>query len=255
MLRSFVRNAMAKDEGLSSDTQDRTFGVASLASGVLNTARAVVDRCGAKDIDSGYVLARTLVERSINFAYLAVCPDSEYQRWLAHGRQKGYRLLDRTKSAGSQVFRIGLTDLPPSDAIPGLTDDLRTFTSARGGENTRWTDVKLDDRLGAIENTIDHADRAVLFLLMASTHCYEIGAEAQHGTFFGVGFRHGLMQGPREDVDSHVGLLMLSAVLCVYSCLIVMAALVKDGDVYTEATRAFDKFGAVAEVFIERESP
>ena len=86
----------------------RTLDINMLGLGVLQSARSVVRVCGDKDIDSGYVLARTMVERAINYAFLAYSGNEPYHNWLKYSEQKAFRMLSRYQKAGAVEFCFGI---------------------------------------------------------------------------------------------------------------------------------------------------
>lgn len=163
------------------------FHLLSLGSGILNSAGATLKLCDGNEpeIDTGYLVARALVERSINFGYLAFCDPTEFQSWLDYSQQKAYRLLDRHETAGNVEFRLSRNSLPNPVDIPELDTLLKRFTERVSGEVTRWSKLNLNDRLGAIEKTFPKSDRVVSILLQALTLVCSIGSEAQHGTLLG----------------------------------------------------------------------
>ena len=197
--------------------RQRPWTLTSLAQGMLATEIAVSRATKARDIDSGYILARALVERAINFSYLAVADEREIARWVAFSRQKKLRLLTRRGNAGSISYQlhpdISLDDLPEE-----ARKDLEQFTSTKSGrEITHWTDLSLEKRIGALEGKFDRWKFPATLLLHALTNVYAIGAEAQHGTLLGLGLASGLLAVPGESINHHVGMLWLAVSECMAS--------------------------------------
>jgi len=196
---------------------ERTWGILHLGDGVLRVSNSVVNARDRTDIDSGYVLARALVERAVNFAFLCTCSDEDYATWTSHSKQKAYRLLNRRQKAGllEVVFSTNLNvgSRPPIR----LLQDLNRFTSKHGREITRWTDQSLGDLLYAVDGKFESSRRVVLFLLLGLTQAFEIGAEAQHGTLLGVGLQKGLFAMPNETLVSQADILLLVAGAALHS--------------------------------------
>lgn len=217
----------------------RHIPLATLARGILQSADAVSKCCSERDaergydLDSGYILARALVERSINFAYLAICGDQEFNEWVDHSRQKSIRLLDQRQKAGSVEFRLGIE--PPLDLSqsPDLVELLQRFTSKSGKEKTRWTQLSLNRRLGEIESTFADANRIVAILLQALTIVYDIGSEAQHGTLLGV--EYGIV----NDVNAEAKRipLLMAVVECIFSVRLALSNFADHKD-WADATKA-----------------
>lgn len=193
-----------------------------LGGGTHRTAQSLAMILRDGDPDSGYVLARTLVERTINFAFLAICEDSHFQDWLDYSQQKAFRLTQVEKNAGSYGISIGRN--PPADPtqIPGLEQNLHRFTGKSGQERTRWTDLRLDDRLGSIDGKLDGSKNVIVNLLGALASTYDLGAEVQHGTLVGVQAGFG-MAGMGRNVQEQLDTIGLSLCLCLDAAIHVLA--------------------------------
>lgn len=193
-----------------------------LAGGIHRTAKSLSLILGEGDADSSYALARTLVERTINFAFLSVCEDSHFQDWLDYSNQKSFRLTQVEKSAGTYGIRIGVS--PPIDPIqiPGLQKQLLRFTGKSGQERTRWTNLRLDDRLASIEGKLEGSKAITIYLLGALASTYDPGAEVQHGTLVGVQLGFGV-SGMGRNALEHLDVIGLSLCLCLDSAIQTLA--------------------------------
>lgn len=159
------------------DQFPRLVPLSALGAGILQTAKTIVRVCVDRDPDSGYVLARTLVERAINYGFLNVCDDTDFADWTVYSRQKAFRLFDREKTAGSHRFRIRMDSLPDPSLTSGLAEDIERFTSKKNRrELTSFTKMNLAYRLGSIEGKSSHSKRIMALLLQAQTHVYDLGA-------------------------------------------------------------------------------
>lgn len=137
------------------------------------------------------VLARAFVERVINFCYLLVCDESEYQNFLKYSLQKGYRKLDRHIAVSNKIVGIKYTGGIEPDMVPGLSDALKDFTSGHGREITHWTKASISDRLSVIsQRTSINVEGFMVNMLSI----YEDASEALHGTLYGVSFHTGAHQ-------------------------------------------------------------
>jgi len=137
------------------------------------------------------VLARAFVERVINFCYLLVCDESEYQNFLKYSLQKGYRKLDRHIAVGNKIVGIKYTGGIEPDTVPGLSDALKDFTSGHGREITHWTKASISERLSVIsQRTSINVEGFMVNMLSI----YEDASEALHGTLYGVSFHTGAHQ-------------------------------------------------------------
>ena len=201
-----------------------------LGQGVHQSATSALKCCDEEDIDSGYILARAMVERAINFAYLDICEDTEFQAWHDYSVQKAFRLLNRQKTVGDVSVEINLFPTLNSSESPQLEALTRQFTSKTGKEITRWTRLNLDERLKHIEGNVDAPMGVVEGLIAAMLSVYETGAEAQHGTLFGVGLRAGWGLPPQFDEELHKYALVTSIVECLSAAIFVLAHIAKRPD-------------------------
>ena len=216
-----VLEMIDKDEPWSA--RAKTFDIRMLAFGVLQSARAVAKVCEHRDIDSGYVLARTLVERAVNFAFIGFADEEAYDDWVTYSRQKAFRLLSRVRRAGSAEFREGVHPAPDTSQFPELQQMLERFTGPKGGEKTRWTQLSLDERLAAIEGRFHDSKVVIQLLLQALTHTYELGAEAQHRPLLGVGLNWGLLATPYETLNTHINNVLISTSAALHSAILALA--------------------------------
>jgi len=135
-----------------------------------------------------FMLARAFLERLINYVYLLVCDESEYSKYLAHTKQKGFRKLHRFVKAGdlrAELKWSGSIDLSKERELKAAID---LFTSRTGKEVTRWTSTTLSDRLSAIAEKGKLNIGPLLLTLLA---IYEDASEAMHGTLYGSVFHIG----------------------------------------------------------------
>lgn len=213
-----------------------------LGSGVHQSATSALKCCGEGDIDSGYILARAMVERAINYAYLNVCDDVEFQGWQDYSVQKAFRLLNRQKTVGDVTAEINLLPTPNLSEIPELEALIRQFTGKSGKEITRWTKLTLDERLEYIEGNVDAPKGVVPLLITGLLSVYETGAEAQHGTLFGVGLRAGLFLPLEINEGVHKSALLTSIIECLSASILVLAHIAKRPDWAEAATVALVSF-------------
>ncbi|MDA1129063.1 MAG: DUF5677 domain-containing protein [Chloroflexi bacterium] len=214
-MAAVVRGDENADDYMQRDLNDkfpRLYELSILAKGVHDSGAAVLKLCRDGDVNSAYIVARALVERSVNFAYLTVCEDEEFLAWRNYSYQKALRMINKGKRVGS--FDAYLKRLPRIDLVndPNLKSMFQPFTGKGGGEITRWSSRTFDERIGYIEGKFDLSDRVVAMLATASLFVYEIGAEVQHGTFLGVEIRRGFMP-PNAVEDTYHDVALENAVL------------------------------------------
>ena len=80
---------------------------------VLMTSVGIAIAITRLDIDDmlneSTMLTRALLERLVNFCYLMVCEEDEYEKYKAYSLQKSYRKLYRKIIAGKHSFEIKYT--------------------------------------------------------------------------------------------------------------------------------------------------
>lgn len=153
--------------------------------------------------NQAYIIARALVERTINVCYLLFCTDQEFSDFVDYSINKAGRRADRAIEIDGVVkVRIAMKD---SDVE--FSEDVRKaiakFTSERGREKTRWTNVSLPERAAAVESRIRHSG---LFLPLLTI--YADASEALHGTLYGAAFHlgaydFGAVPNDQETLDQH----------------------------------------------------
>lgn len=136
--------------------------------------------------NQAYIIARALLERIANFCFLQLCTEEEFSDYLDYSLNKAGRRLDRSIEAGGKVqARISLHEgdfvLPPE-----LAAAISKFTSDRGREKTRWTNVSLPERVAVIEAKVGQTGLFVSLLTI-----YADASEALHGTLYGSVFHLG----------------------------------------------------------------
>lgn len=175
------------------------------------------------------VLARAFLERIINFCYLQVCSDDEYERFIAHTVQKSYRKLDRTVSVGD--CSVGLKYMGDVDieSNPGLKKSLQEFTSKSGKEKTHWTSVNLLNRIATLKEL---ADINIGFFLTTVLSIYEDASESLHGTLYGCSFHTWAYEAgvnhrnPKElekNTQKHLALLYMALGVLFHETLIILS--------------------------------
>ena len=143
-------------------------------------------------LGESYMLARALLEKSINYMYLLVCDEDEYQKYLNYTRQKGYRILNRSFMVGDQKSELKWSGFIDLDDNLELKEAVNQFTSGKGKVITRWTPLSLSDRLATIR---DKGKIKIEGLMLATLGIYDDASEALHGTLYGSTFHYGFFEG------------------------------------------------------------
>ena len=77
-----------------------------LGSLVFDSANHITSLAVHRNINIGYMLARGLTEQTINYVYLLICSEEEFQSWASYSRQKAFKLAKRAEVAGGLAVEI-----------------------------------------------------------------------------------------------------------------------------------------------------
>ena len=139
-----------------------------------------------------YILARSFLESLITYTYILSCDEEEYSRYLAYTKQKAYRMLNRSLTAGDSKVRLRWTDPIELEKEPELKKALELFTSKKGKAKTRWTSHSLSEML---ESIASRGGLEIGYLMFAILGIYDNASEALHGTLYGSIFHIGPFAG------------------------------------------------------------
>lgn len=150
-----------------------------------------------------YVIARALVERCTNYCYLLLCDEKEFTDYVDYSLSKAGRRIDRSIEVHGEVrARISLEDGTVELPLQ-IQQAIAKFTSDRGREKTRWTNVSLPERAAAVDARVKTSG-----LFMALLTIYTDASEALHGTLYGSLFHlgvydYGAAPHDQESLDQH----------------------------------------------------
>lgn len=147
-------------------------------------------------LSESYMLARALLEKLINYMYLIVCEEEEYQKYLNYTKQKGYRILKRSFVVGEHKADLRWSGSVDLDKYPELREAVNQFTSEKGKVITRWTSLSIAERLNVIR---DRAKIKIEGLMLSTLGIYDDASEALHGTLYGSAFHFGFFEGRIPD--------------------------------------------------------
>ena len=180
---------------------DRIANLKSILGSICQTATSIGILSERSFSNEATMLTRSFLEKVINFMYVIVADEYEYQQYISYSRQKAFRRLNRKITVGSNEIGFKLNGIDTSKLPQELKDDLYRFTGSKGGEKTRWTNKSLEERLDIIEKR--SSIKAPLLMLMM-LDVYENASEALHGTFYGCTFHTGyyLPESDRDEKES-----------------------------------------------------
>lgn len=144
-------------------------------------------------LGESYMLARSLLEKLINYMYLLVCEEKEYKRYLAYTKQKSYRVLNRSFIVGDQKAELKWTGSINLDDYPELKEAVNEFTNSKGKaiKSKMWSSLSLADRLAIIR---DQSKIKIEGIMLSTLGIYDDASEALHGSLYGVTFNYGFFE-------------------------------------------------------------
>lgn len=187
---------------VSNNNQLRIARLYPLYSAIIEDAISLRVLCDNARINQAYIVSRALLERLANFCFLQLCTDPEFSDYIDYSLNKAGRSLDRSIEVNGKIqARIALNggdfELPPD-----ISTAIAKFTSERGREKTRWTNVSLSERAAVIEAKLGNTGLFISLLTI-----YADASEALHGTLYGATFHLGtyLIPPPNSQVtwDQH----------------------------------------------------
>lgn len=154
---------------------------------VCNTGSAIAELSKQPDLFHGEIvmLSRAFIEKTINFIYLTICDEIEFERFFKHTISKSIRKLDRKISITDKEIGIKFNGLDLNKLSETEKEALEAFTSKSGKEITHWTSVSLEKRIELIS---EKTEINIRLLMLNTLSIYEDASEALHGTFYGCSF-------------------------------------------------------------------
>lgn len=150
-----------------------------------------------------YIISRALLERLINYCYLLIADEEEFNSFIDYSNNKAARSLSQSLEVNGEV-KASLKYESVDYSLPeNLEEAISKFTSAKGREITRWTKANLAKRADLIDKK---ANKTALFVHILAI--YSDASEAIHGTLYGSIFHLGAFSpnnSPKdqESLDKH----------------------------------------------------
>ncbi|CAE6886543.1 conserved protein of unknown function [Pseudomonas marincola] len=187
---------------ISQSSQSRISDLFAIYSAIIEDAISIRLLCENGRTNQAYIISRALIERVTNFCFLQLCTDAEFSDYLDYSLNKAGRSLDQSIEVNGKVkARIALNggdfDLPDEIRVA-----IAKFTSERGREKTRWTNISVPERAALIEAKLGSTG-----LFMSLLAIYANASEALHGTIYGAVFHLGAYEAKpphdQESLDCH----------------------------------------------------
>jgi hypothetical protein len=166
-----------------SDMPDRLDCLGQLLVSLISNGEAVKILLHGAYVPEAYIIARAFLEKCVNFCYLNICEQCEYDNYLDWTQQK----IIRTIYTKQKTFKNVGSDLFPSPDINSFTkgkDKIKKFSGKKGGEKFAWTSVSLYHRIKFLEGAI--GKKSLGMYLATMNLIYEDASENIHGTLYGA---------------------------------------------------------------------
>lgn len=168
---------------ITSDIPNRLKSLGQLLVSLVPNGKAIITLVGGAFIPEAHIIARSFLEKSVNYCYLNICDQCEYDNYLDWTEQKIIRAL-YTKQ---KTFKNVGQDVPLPD-INSLTikggEKVKKFSGKKGGEKFTWTNISLYHRIKFLENVI--GEKSLGMYLATMNLIYEDASENIHGTLYGA---------------------------------------------------------------------
>jgi len=176
-----------------------------------------------------YVVARLIIETSVNICYILAVGEEAAERSIRHSRQKAYRDLDRNSVIGSSNIEFKLANDDNKELLAIVREELKKdileFTSLTGREKS-WVDLSIDDRIEIAGGKLNES--ILTKLHYARFMIYRDSSEILHGSYHGTFlFFRGCLKEARHDSEDIIRSIGSQHILILLSIIIAINAIVE----------------------------
>ena len=141
------------------------------------------------------MLARSFIEKIINFCYVMICDEREYKKFLLHPLYRAYHQMKKSKHAGDVKLEIKFSGRHLIKNNPKVAEALSLFSESDPRKN--WTDKNLDKKVAVLKTK---TNLNIGIFLMNTLTIYSTASEALHGSLYGCSFHTGAYD-PTIDIS------------------------------------------------------
>jgi hypothetical protein len=127
------------------------------------------------------MLARSFIEKWVNFCYLNVCDDIEFEKFLLHPLYKWYSNLELEKTAGKHKLSLKYDTKESFKKTKNLQRALYLFPR----KNLNWSEKSIHKKLDEVAN---NTNINISIFLMNTLTIYSNASEALHGSLYWCSF-------------------------------------------------------------------
>lgn len=132
------------------------------------------------------MLARSFIEKIINFCYVMICDEKEYRKFLLHPLYRAYHQMEKSKYAGNVKLEIKFSGRHFIKNNPKVSEALELFSESNPRLN--WTDKNLDKKVAVLK---ERTNINIGIFLMNTLTIYTNASESLHGSLYGCSFHTG----------------------------------------------------------------
>ena len=177
--------------------------LSTLACQIFSFARSTVLASRTWSPFEAYVLSRAILDVCINYCYMMVCDQDEYDRFVDFSKRNVIRALETRAKAYEAIGKS--INLPHLRAPGPIKEVFLKFASPKKAVDlTRWETTKSDKmkkKLEVIASRVKGFNTALFE--SARLFIYEDASEIAHGTLYGSGLCMGIFWGIK-DLDSAI---------------------------------------------------
>lgn len=162
-----------------SDMPKRLDCLGQLLVSLISNGEAIITLMHGAFIPEAYIISRSFLEKCVNFCYLNICEQCEYDDYLDWTKQKLIRAIYTKKKAFKNLGH----EVPAPD-INSFAEGIKKFSGKKGGEKFSWTNKSLYHRIKFLEDAI--GEKSLGMYLAAMNLIYEDASESIHGTLYGA---------------------------------------------------------------------
>ncbi len=132
------------------------------------------------------MLARSFLEKMVNFCYLQICSSSEFEKFLLHPWYRQYHNLNYSKSAGDTTLGVKFLGIDSFRKLPQVKKSLEKFSEKN--KKRSWSKKSVDEKVKIISQ---NTKMDIGFFLINTLSIYSNASESLHGSLFGCSYHTG----------------------------------------------------------------
>jgi hypothetical protein len=149
------------------------------------------------------MLARSFIEKVINYFYLQICDEKEYIRFFLHPFYRTFHLLQQEKKAGGNRIKLSFSGIEKYKSNKQVEEALKIFSETN--PKLKWSEKSIAEKLDCIAKNL----KITVGLFLLDLFIYPIASEALHGSLYGCAQHTGVFNptvdhANKEEVDINI---------------------------------------------------